>query len=678
MKIRYITLLFIFLQTISSLASQENILKDDEIVKAVIGKAPYFQHTLDLYLQRLNVEVNPQPVVKEFSRILFHYYPHFDVNVYQSTILKKLYNIDIKPAECCPTANLEKQNVLLNGGIKVNNSNSDCWNVSFALSEKSKQIFAVWQDERRGVENPDIYGQFYDLNLNPLGSNFKVHTENGSAAQANPWASAKSDGGFVVVWEDHRGDNPVVYARTYKSGRTADGDEFQVSQLTGGQLKPYVASDDVGHFTIVWLQEELNDPDIYGRQFNNDKSAVAGAFRVNDDSQGAFQWFPVLASLATGETIIVWEDKRDNDSNIYLQRLRADGSKRAGNNRVDDAGSMTIQWRPAVITGGGEFIVAWEDHRTSPSSIYAQWYNSSLLKDGSNRRVDDQNEAGVKEYPAIDMTNKRESAFCWQDSRNGDIYEIYATTFDENRNPLNVIRASDNTQKNDQRNPQVYVYNNIITFFWIDKNSSQTWQNVYANQQPWEALPVELLSFDVKKIDKNVHCHWVTASETNNLGFSIERQVNLGEFLEIGFLNGFGTDVNQHDYHFVDTNVPSAALTYRLKQIDFDGSFVYSDHVSLLITSTKDFELYQNYPNPFNSGTSIEYSLPYESDVKLFIYDANGKKVKELVNAHLSQGHHNIVWEGYDDKGYILPSGIYFYHLQTQYEEQVKKLNLVK
>lgn len=91
-----------------------------------------------------------------------------------------------------------------------------------------------------------------------------------------------------------------------------------------------------------------------------------------------------------------------------------------------------------------------------------------------------------------------------------------------------------------------------------------------------------------------------------------------------------------------------------------------------------EFALSQNYPNPFNPETQIEYALPSNSYVKLNIYNVLGQKVKTLVDEKMSAGYHSALWDGKDDKGDDVSSGIYFYKLQTDKFDQVKKMLLVK
>ena len=192
-----------------------------------------------------------------------------------------------------------------------------------------------------------------------------------------------------------------------------------------------------------------------------------------------------------------------------------------------------------------------------------------------------------------------------------------------------------------------------------------------------EFTPVELVSLNAEMSYNSAIINWKTASELNNKGFYIER-LNIknlnGEWEIIGFVEGKGTTTETSEYSFVDKNITAAKYFYRLKQMDFDGKYVYSDIVELnaanLIT---DFVLNQNYPNPFNPSTTISWQMPKSSVVNLKIYDITGSVAAVLINERLEAGNHKIEFNA---EG--LSSGVYFYSLETDNLKLVKKMLLMK
>ena len=190
-------------------------------------------------------------------------------------------------------------------------------------------------------------------------------------------------------------------------------------------------------------------------------------------------------------------------------------------------------------------------------------------------------------------------------------------------------------------------------------------------------VPVELLNFQAAANGTDVNLNWVTATETNNRGFSIQRNSG-GEFKNIGFVEGNGTTTGNHAYSYTDRNLSIGSYSYRLMQIDYDGTDHYSNVVEVDVNNPSVFSLEQNYPNPFNPSTKISYSLAVNSKVKLTVYNVLGETVATLVNATDPAGNHEVTFNGIN-----LNSGIYFYRLEAADVDgrkfsQVKKMMLTK
>lgn len=213
---------------------------------------------------------------------------------------------------------------------------------------------------------------------------------------------------------------------------------------------------------------------------------------------------------------------------------------------------------------------------------------------------------------------------------------------------------------------------------------------VFINQSP--PIPVELVSFSASLNGNDVVLNWSTGSEINNMGFEIEKKVNslqpalpsgrstVGneEWNVIGFVEGNGTTAGISNYSFVDKRLPAGIFNYRIKQLDFDGTFKYYNLLeSVEIGIPASFRLEQNYPNPFNPATIIEYSLPQQSFVTISVYSIPGELVKTLVNESIEAGYQKVNFDASD-----LPSGVYIYQIKAVNEGRTfvdsKKLMLVK
>lgn len=203
-------------------------------------------------------------------------------------------------------------------------------------------------------------------------------------------------------------------------------------------------------------------------------------------------------------------------------------------------------------------------------------------------------------------------------------------------------------------------------------------------------LPVELTTFKVNSVEGvNAQLSWETATEVNNYGFEVERAIKTEiedgieeteaeiEWENIAFVEGHGNSNSPKLYSFKDESlVGGSKFLYRLKQIDLDGTFEYSDIVEVEVLPNK-YELLQNYPNPFNPSTKIRFSLPEDTKLAINIYNILGEKVFTLLNKELKAGFHQIQFNS-KSAGYRLASGVYVYTLESKNFTQVKKMILLK
>ncbi len=190
----------------------------------------------------------------------------------------------------------------------------------------------------------------------------------------------------------------------------------------------------------------------------------------------------------------------------------------------------------------------------------------------------------------------------------------------------------------------------------------------------WNSIvPVELTSFNAAVNGTNVTLKWTTATEVNNSGFDVERRSSNGNWLKVGFVTGKGTTTEKQSYSFIDKNLSKGNYQYRLRQIDFDGTFEYSKVIEVEVISPSKFELAQNYPNPFNPTTSISFTIPQSGNVKLAVYNLLGQEVSVLVNEFREAGTYDLEFDASK-----LNSGVYLYKLEANGLTFTKKMTLLK
>ena len=230
-----------------------------------------------------------------------------------------------------------------------------------------------------------------------------------------------------------------------------------------------------------------------------------------------------------------------------------------------------------------------------------------------------------------------------------------------------------------------YLVTNGAGLHEIDSTNGNLIRTIYSSSNmqyislvDYSTIPVELTSFSANVISGNIELIWSTATETNNQGFDVERSQDNVVFERIGFVPGFGTTTEPKSYSYTDQSLNNGKYYYRLKQIDYDGSFKYSDVIDAEVSLPLHFALEQNYPNPFNPATTIGFSLPADARVKISVYNLVGERVAEIVNKDYSAGNYKIQFNASQ-----LTSGVYLYKIDAvdilgKNYNSVKKMTLLK
>jgi hypothetical protein len=183
-------------------------------------------------------------------------------------------------------------------------------------------------------------------------------------------------------------------------------------------------------------------------------------------------------------------------------------------------------------------------------------------------------------------------------------------------------------------------------------------------------LPVSLTDFTASVIQsKNVQLDWTTASESNNKGFDVERSADASKWLTVGYVAGSGNSSTYKNYSYTDRNVPTGKYFYRLKQVDLDGKFNYSNILSVDINGSLSFELNQSFPNPSRGSSTITYSIPVKTQVVLAVYDMQGRVVSVLQNGERAAGKYAVTVPAN-----LLKPGVYYYKLEAGDFKSTRKM----
>ena len=342
----------------------------------------------------------------------------------------------------------------------------------------------TWHDRRD--YNWNIYARMYYASCTPKATDFKVNDDPGTADQRYPAIAIDFSGNFAISWSDYRNGNWDIYARRYHSSGIPQGSSFKVNDDLGSadQGSSDVAMDSSGNFVITWHDWRNGgwpNSDIYTQMYDAGGNKQGINFKANDDVTSSYQVSPAIATDSSGNFVIVFEDQRSGNSDIYAQRYDSSGNPLDPNFKVNKDPGTAWQWSPDIaMCRSGRFVITWTDNRSDTCDIYAQIYDSTGAPWGPNFKVNDVATSG-QEGPAIAMDCFCNFVIAWHDKRNGN-WDIYAQRYDSYGTPIGSnFKVNDNTGTSDQRWPDVSMCcsgNFVVT--WHDYRSGN-W-DIYAQR----------------------------------------------------------------------------------------------------------------------------------------------------------------------------------------------------
>ena len=187
-------------------------------------------------------------------------------------------------------------------------------------------------------------------------------------------------------------------------------------------------------------------------------------------------------------------------------------------------------------------------------------------------------------------------------------------------------------------------------------------------------LPVELTLFRYDLFKTNqIRLYWQTASETNNLGFLLQRKFPDQDFKDLAFIEGFGTSFTTHDYEYDDHVTDKRNIIYRLVQIDADGTKWFSSEL-IVNLANEDQLVIECFPNPFNSDVKVSIFNPKDQNISIEVYNSIGEKVAQIFDGFKTAGWDEFMWQGFDQQGNTISSGNYFIRFQTNENRLFRKI----
>lgn len=309
--------------------------------------------------------------------------------------------------------------VAIADNFKVNDTLEGIWGVNWpAIDINAIGDFVVtWQDDRNG--NLDIYAQMYQSDGTPLGPNFKVNNATDTADQAWPHVAITGNRGFVITFSDtlaQKGEQNILAQRFDPAGNP-----LGVNFWVGSGYYSTVAADHHGNFVIVWDNRNPHVWDIFAQRYDSLGTPMGPTFKVNDDAGNHAQWYPDIAMDCSGNFIITFSDMRNGFYEVYAQRYDSTGARLGSNFKVFDGTGYGAR---VAMDCSGSFVVTWIDNNIL--DVYGRRFNSSGTPSGDIFQIPNPDYVSFAQtQPAVAASNYN-FYFAWQDNRRSKGWDIYS------------------------------------------------------------------------------------------------------------------------------------------------------------------------------------------------------------------------------------------------------------
>jgi hypothetical protein len=480
-----------------------------------------------------------------------------------------------------------------------------------------------------------------------IKDDFLVNDDTSNASQTNSSISMNAAGNFVIVWEDYRNNNngDIYFQRYNSTGLPLETNIQVINDVdTAGQWHPSVAMDVTGDFVIVWDDNRNDDLDIFFQRYTSAGTTLGTNTKINNTVIGTDQYAPLIAMDEVGDFVIVWLIKYQTFTyDIYFQRYTSNGLPLGVNTKVNEQAGLA-SYTSFSIDASGNFVVVWSDSRNGNLDIYFQRYASDGTPLGINTKVNDDTGNNFQSQPSIAMDAVGDFVIVWYDYRNAK-EDIYFQRYTSNGTPLGVnTKVNDDIRIAFRRVPSISI-NAAGDFIivWQESNYVQGTHYIFAQKY----FPSGNPDGSNYRIVSNAPNHGTELPKviTNNSDILFSWQDNRG----------------------------SQGWDIYAKVVDWNWNGV-TDISDELNSNPTEFSLSQNYPNPFNPSTKISWQVPFGSHQTIKLFDVLGREIETIVEGYYDAGNHSTLYI----VNSTLPSGVYFYQLKAGDFVQTKKMMYLK
>ena len=585
----------------------------------------------------------------------------------------------------------------------------------------------TWYDDRSGTN--DIYAQRVSASGEVLWTADGVAVCTASGAQQSPTIVSDGFGGATITWHDGRSGTNDIYAQRVNASGVAQWpvDGVALSAATGTQLYPKIISDGAGGAIVTWYDNRSGAYDVYAQRVDASGAVLWTADGVALCTAAGPQQSPAIITDGAGGALVAWQDRRSGGYDVYAQRVDASGSVQWTADGIPLCTAAGSRGYPKIAPdGAGGAIAAWHDSRGDSTDVYAQLIDRHGRIGFIAPQV-----CGVRDVPG-DQGGK--VYLSWYAARldvymdaGMSYYSIWraisptraAAAVDEG---VSIIEAVPELERASGRRIIRMEHAGALTYIWelvgtIDASYREAYGMPVATLFDSTAVYDDYHYFQVIAHTKDPKVFWESEPDSgysvDNLAPSAPRglagECNLTPGgLSLTWNRNVETDIDRYRVYRgleqsfipgVENLIASSRDTacfdrgwrsgrgycYKVSAVDVHGN---ESGRALLRSADIDgtyqpkappvTSLAQNFPNPFNPTTKIEFDLVAPGKVSLRIYDPAGHLVKALVDEVLPAARHERIWDGRDDAGRQVASGMYFYRLDAGTFESTRKMILVR
>ncbi len=578
----------------------------------------------------------------------------------------------------------------------------------------------AWRDDRMGSQS--IYMQMLDSDSNKLWTVTGVACDAVNVVRGDPRLISDGYGGAIVTWRDGRTIDYNIYAqRLDVSGSILWGSSaVAVCGATDHQYYPEIVADGMHGAIITWQDNRVIDNDIYAQKLDPNGTRLWGTNGIPISTLPGYQKKPQITTDGAGGAIIAWEDSRYGDGDLFIQHIDTDGiTQWTSGGAFLSTVSPGDQTRPSIVSDcDGGAVVAWDDFRGGVySDIFAQRFERNGLWGYPSPNITDIQDVSGDQGGQVVVV--------WQASRldYGGVGDTDRYTIWRGLPPATVMTLYDKVAGGLDL-PQAVPGSDGSRYYFKEVGGTISgWE--YIGEEPADGGAAYFFLvptlYDSSATTDGIHDFMVIAhssalfweSETES-GYSVDNlppsqpsgtqaeQSFDPEGLTLTWDDNTEIDLLQYNIYRSDPDDPTmsrnpgaissyfflastedatyfdgewrwnSGFAYKITAVDRNGNESAPDSIGSGDVTGDDLPdtpaanyLSQNYPNPFNPVTNIQFGLKESSAVTLKIYDVSGRLVRDLVSGRLEPGIYNESWDGTDDRGHGVASGVYFYSLST-------------